>query len=92
MSQIAVSLIAHGRVQGVGFRYAVYQLAVRHQLVGTVHNNADRTVSIFAQGDATSIDTFIERVRQSPNSWSQVTTLEIHEAQLQPSLKTFDIS
>ncbi|GEK28338.1 acylphosphatase [Furfurilactobacillus siliginis] len=92
MSQTAVSLIAHGRVQGVGFRYAVYQLAVRQHLVGTVHNNTDKTVSIFAQGDSTIVTTFIKQVRQSPNSWSHVTELEIHEAQVQPSLKTFDIS
>jgi acylphosphatase len=43
-------LIVTGRVQGVGFRYATVDEAVRLQLVGCVRNRRDGSVEIVAEG------------------------------------------
>lgn len=90
MAQKAVLLIAHGRVQGVGFRYSTYQLAVRHHIYGFARNNADGTVTILAQGSTGMVNTFIEAIKKSPNSWAHVTQLEQTKQAIQP-LKKFDI-
>ena len=39
-----------GRVQGVGFRYTTYQLAIEIGLTGTVKNEDDGSVTIEAVG------------------------------------------
>ncbi|HAT54734.1 MAG TPA: acylphosphatase [Lactobacillus sp.] len=90
MAQTAVLLTAHGRVQGVGFRYSTYQLAIRHHIFGFVRNNSDGTVTILAQGAPSMISIFTDAIAQSPNSWAHVTKLEQVPQQIQP-LKKFDI-
>lgn len=55
-----------GRVQGVGFRYFVFQKAKEFGLNGWVRNTIDRGVLIVAQGDETEIETFIDYLRIGP--------------------------
>ena len=90
MAQTAVLLTAHGRVQGVGFRYSTYQFAVRHHIYGFSRNNTDGTVTILAQGSTGMVNAFIEAIKKSPNSWAHVTQLEQTKQTIQP-LKKFDI-
>ena len=48
-----VRMIAQGRVQGVGFRWGVYTLALEiGGITGRVWNNDDGTVEILAQADS----------------------------------------
>lgn len=47
---IARRLSIHGRVQGVGFRYALAQQARAAAITGWVRNRADGTVEAFLQG------------------------------------------
>ncbi|WP_172929749.1 acylphosphatase, partial [Streptococcus sp. 2001] len=48
-----VRMIAQGRVQGVGFRWGVYSLALEiGGITGRVWNNDDGTVEILAQADS----------------------------------------
>ena len=54
MTQIAKHIIFTGRVQGVGFRFTVYDMANRYQLIGQVRNLGDGTVEMIAQGDASA--------------------------------------
>ena len=50
-----VKMIAQGRVQGVGFRWGVYSLALEiGGITGRVWNNEDGTVSILAQADSSA--------------------------------------
>jgi acylphosphatase len=42
--------VVHGRVQGVGFRYFVQELAESRGIVGWVANEADGTVRCVAEG------------------------------------------
>ena len=47
-----VKMIAQGRVQGVGFRWGVYSLALEiGGITGRVWNNDDGTVGILAQAE-----------------------------------------
>lgn len=59
MPETAVKITVKGRVQGVGFRPFVYQLALKKQIVGTVQNNMDG-VYIHAQGLHANVQEFIQ--------------------------------
>ena len=56
----------HGRVQGVGFRYFVYQKANELGLRGFVKNHPDRTVYIEAEGEETDLEMLLHYCRQGP--------------------------
>ena len=51
-----------GRVQGVGFRYTTYQLAIEIGLTGTVKNEDDGSVTIEAVGTKEQLDQFLEKL------------------------------
>jgi acylphosphatase len=56
-----------GRVQGVGFRFFVRDLAVEAGLNGWVRNLSDgRTVEVVAEGTAEELRRFAERARAGP--------------------------
>jgi len=55
-----------GRVQGVGFRPAVYRLARALGLTGTVLNDT-RGVTVELQGSKEKIDEFVARLRSGPD-------------------------
>ena len=59
-------IIARGRVQGVGFRPAVYRLAHKLGLTGTVCNDT-AGVTIELQGDETKINEFLVRLHSRPD-------------------------
>lgn len=54
-----------GRVQGVGFRYAVKSLAPGFDLSGTVRNLEDGRVELIAEGERTELEAFQQAVRES---------------------------
>jgi len=60
--QIRVS----GRVQGVGFRYALRDEARRLGLCGWVRNCADGTVEALLQGDAEAVAALVAWARRGP--------------------------
>ena len=55
-------ILITGRVQGVGFRPAVYRLAVQLNLTGFVYNDT-KGVTIELQGDETRITEFLTRLK-----------------------------
>ena len=61
-----VKMIAQGRVQGVGFRWGVYSLALEiGGITGRVWNNDDGTVGILAQADDPALMAkFIQEIRK----------------------------
>ncbi len=69
-----------GRVQGVGFRMAVADLATRFHVSGEVCNVSDGSVQLVAEGDACELQRFHESIleRMSRNvvehqiHWSDV--------------------
>lgn len=74
-----VRLIVSGRVQGVGFRYSTYALALElGDIYGCVWNNDDGTVEILAQSeDSAKIAKFIQEIRKGPSQWSKVTYVDV---------------
>jgi acylphosphatase len=54
-----------GRVQGVGFRYTVKNLAREFEVSGTVANLPDGRVELVASGDSDEVDAFLEAIRTS---------------------------
>jgi acylphosphatase len=55
-----------GRVQGVGFRWFIYQEATALGLRGSVRNSRDGAVSVEAEGPASAIDQLREALRRGP--------------------------
>lgn len=74
-----VRLLVSGRVQGVGFRFATYALAVEMGTIfGRVWNNEDGTVEILAQSeDPAQMAKFIQAVRQGPSRMAKVTYVDV---------------
>ncbi|HEL9634997.1 TPA: acylphosphatase [Streptococcus suis] len=74
-----VKMIASGRVQGVGFRWAVQFLAVEiGGIYGRVWNNDDGTVTILAQSEnADKLSHFIHEIRKGPSRMAKVSYLDV---------------
>ncbi len=53
----------NGRVQGVGFRYTAYNLALWLGLTGWVRNEWDGSVSMEVQGTEEKIEQFINKIQ-----------------------------
>lgn len=63
---IAVRLVVRGRVQGVGFRYLMVEVATARGVTGWVRNRRDGTVEAFVQGDVAAVDGVVAWSRQGP--------------------------
>lgn len=69
--------IVKGRVQGVGFRYFVYDLAHQYGLKGFVRNLWNGDVEVAAEGDDELLRQFLERLRKGPR-FGHVDNVEVH--------------
>jgi acylphosphatase len=58
--------IVRGRVQGVGFRWFVRELASELQLGGWVKNRHDGAVEVFAEGADTGIESLRAALERGP--------------------------
>ena len=58
-------MIYSGRVQGVGFRYSVKQIAAGFEVTGWVRNLPEGTVEMFAAGAAEEVQAFVAAVSAS---------------------------
>jgi acylphosphatase len=72
-------LIVTGRVQGVGYRDALRDEALRHGLTGWVRNCRDGSVEALLQGTPEGIDATISWARRGP-ALARVTTVRTDEA------------
>ena len=54
-----------GRVQGVGFRYSVKQIAAGFDVVGGVRNLPDGRVEVEATGETAEVSAFLEAIGSS---------------------------
>lgn len=71
-------IIAHGRVQGVGYRSYVRRCARDLRIKGYARNLYDGTVLVLAQGDEDDLQLFRGLLRNG-NGFSRVSRLEIEE-------------
>lgn len=83
-------IIASGRVQGVGFRYFVLLKANPLNLTGTVRNQSNGNVEIFAQGDEAHILKLISELYKG-NGFSSVDDISSKEVPLENKEKSFKL-
>ena len=86
----AVSGNVHGRVQGVGFRYATIRQAERIGVSGWVSNRADGTVAFFVQGTAEGVELMLRFLRVGPSA-ARVDRLELQESTPDASVGRFTL-
>lgn len=86
--------IVKGRVQGVGFRYFVYDNALDLGLRGWVRNRWDGSVEVLAEGERQELDKLLKVLRRGPRSsfvtdvkpvW-QPATGEYNNFQIRPTI------
>ena len=61
----AVQVFYEGRVQGVGFRYSVRQIAKGFDITGSVRNLRDGRVELLVAGEEDEVRAFVEAIWQS---------------------------
>ena len=87
---IAKKVFYEGRVQGVGFRFSVKELAAGCDITGHVRNLIDGRVELEAQGDEPEVDAFLEAIRES-HLRSHISRWTIQPGKLIPGRKGFSI-
>ena len=65
MSREQLRVFYSGRVQGVGFRYAVKSLAPGFEVAGTVRNLPDGRVELVAEGERAELVALQQAIRDS---------------------------
>ena len=65
MKRLRVTNLYSGRVQGVGFRFAVKTLTHGFEVTGLVRNLDDGRVEMSAEGVKEELEAFLEAIRQS---------------------------
>ena len=63
------TVIFSGHVQGVGFRYAVLQVAREFEVAGFVSNLADGRVQLEAEGKPEDVAAFIDAVQEKMHGY-----------------------
>jgi acylphosphatase len=63
----AKRVIFEGRVQGVGFRYTVKDLARGFDVCGWVKNLSDGTVELQVMGESDELESFIAEIAEESN-------------------------
>jgi len=81
---------AEGRVQRLGYRRFVLDIAQEFGIAGYVKNEKDGSVTVFAQGEEPQLNQFLERIKTPPLPISIKGFVE-EVAKPDPKIKFFDI-
>ena len=79
-----------GRVQGVGFRYSVRQIAKGFSVTGWVRNLPDGRVEVQASGEPDELSAFLEAIRESELR-ALIKNESLHELPGVPAARGFEI-
>jgi acylphosphatase len=79
-----------GRVQGVGFRYTVRQIATGYDIAGWVRNLPDGRVELLAAGDSPELTGFLQAIQESSLA-SFIREATHHDIPAPPALRGFEI-
>jgi acylphosphatase len=85
-----LSVVVHGHVQGVGFRWFVRERARRLGLEGTVRNRDDGAVEVEASGVSTAVHALRALLLEGPPG-ARVERLDERTPTLQPLPSPFQI-
>ena len=83
-------VVVHGRVQGVGFRYAVRQRAGSTGVTGWVSNRRDGAVEAVFEGDDDAVERIVGWMREGPRG-AVVESAEVSEEDGSGSLDGFEV-
>lgn len=89
---ISKRAIFEGRVQGVGFRYAVKQIALGFDVCGWVKNLPDGTVELHINGEEEEIDEFFREIVEESAMAHNIKNMYANETDLQENAKGFVIA
>jgi len=78
MTDRALHVIVHGRVQGVGFRAWTQGEALSRGLAGWVRNRRDGTVEVVIAGAPGAVEAMCDALRQGPRS-AYVSRLDVED-------------
>ena len=83
-------LLIFGKVQGVGFRYWLYEKAIQKNIRGWVKNTITGQVETLLIGNDEDVNEVIKKCEKGPLS-SNVTHVKIQDYKQEYLKKTFDI-
>ena len=83
-------VIIFGKVQGVGFRYWLYEKAIKKNMRGFVKNRISGEVEALLIGNDKDVNEVIKQCKKGPHS-SNVTQVKIQDYKQEYSKKSFDI-
>lgn len=90
ISMVRYFVVFKGQVQGVGFRFTLYNYARQNGLTGWVRNRFDGSVEAQIQGDASKILNVIEALKNS-SRFIDIDDYSIKEMDVVSGEKRFDI-
>ncbi|TVR02632.1 MAG: acylphosphatase [Spirochaetaceae bacterium] len=88
--KMELSAVVHGRVQGVGFRYAAANEARRQGLRGWVQNLPDGSVQVVCEGPRAAVERYRDWLRTGPRP-ARVDRVDAHEAPYRGRFASFTI-
>lgn len=88
---IAKRALFEGRVQGVGFRYSVKQLAMGFDITGWIKNLADGRVELQIMGEEEEVDEFLREITEESTLVHSIKNSLSHEIPLLEGIQGFRI-
>lgn len=88
---IAKRIYFEGRVQGIGFRYSVKQLAMGFDVTGWIKNLADGRVELQLMGEEEEVDEFIQEIIEESTMARNITDTRTEEIPLLDNVQGFRI-
>lgn len=88
---ISKKVIFHGRVQGVGFRYTVKDLARGFEICGWVKNLTDGSVELQVMGPADEVTDLIHEITAESSVAHHITTFSTEDVPNLENCKGFSI-
>ena len=83
-------LLIFGKVQGVGFRYWLYEKAIKKNIRGWVKNSTTGEVEALLIGTNDDVNEIVRQCKKGPHS-SNVTQVKIQDYKQEYPKKSFDI-
>lgn len=88
---IAKRALFEGRVQGIGFRYSVKQLAMGFDVVGWIKNLADGNVELHIMGEEDEVEEFLHEIVEESAMARNIKHMQANEIPLLEDVKGFRI-
>ena len=76
---IAKRALFEGRVQGIGFRYAVKQLAMGFDVVGSIKNLPEGSVELEIMGEEDEVEEFLKEIVEESAMAHYIKDMNSHE-------------